>query len=99
MTAGSATSLLPVSASGSVALLVLFAAAAGAGVVAADFVAFDHLLVAAVGGAVAADHLQFGQFLFLLALDVAGEVLDGGLSYCALLLRLGGIRLLFFASL
>src|SRR5690242_10325924 len=99
MTAGSATSLLPRFGLRPVALLILFAATARAGVVTADFVAFDHLLITAVRAAIAADHLQFRQFLFLLALDVASEVLDGSLGDGALLLGFGGIRRLLFPAL
>src|SRR5690242_21917185 len=65
-------------------LLVFLAAAAGARIVAADFVALDDLLVRR-GAAVSADELQCGQLLFLLSLEVSGEVLDS---------RLGGLLLL-----
>ena len=68
------------------ALFIFFAAAAGARIVASHFVAFDHLFIAAVGGAVTTHHLQLSHFLFLLALDVFGEVLDGSLGDGPLLL-------------
>src|SRR5271157_2019161 len=63
----------PHSCSGTVAFLILLAAAARAGVVAADFLAGHHLFGA--GGTVTAHELQFRQLLFLVALDVAREVL------------------------
>src|SRR5215472_16383742 len=50
-----------------VALFVFLAAAAGAGVVAADFVSFDDLLIGAVG-TIAAHHLQLFHFLLFLPL-------------------------------
>src|ERR1041385_5072425 len=57
----------------SVALLVLFATATGARIIAADLRAGDCLL----GGAgLAADELQRFHLAVLLALDVAREVLD-----------------------
>src|SRR5579872_5518383 len=81
------------------ALLVFLAAAAGAGVVAADFVAFDDGLIGAIGGAVAAHHLQLRELFFLFALDVAREVLHGGLGHGALLIGGGRRSVLLLAFL
>src|SRR5690242_2171464 len=77
------------------ALFVFLAAAARARIVAAYFVAFDHLLVARAA-AVAAHKLQLGQFLVLLPLNIAGEILDTGLRRGFLLLGLIRLRLFLF---
>ena len=84
--------------SGAVALLVLLAAAAGAWIVAPDFVALDDLFLAR-GGAVAAHELQLLQLSFLLALDIAREVLNLVLRLTLLLLDGGsGFRFVLFSS-
>src|ERR1700686_4814085 len=72
------------------ALFVFLAAAARAWVVAADLLAGLHRPGA---GAVVAAELQLRQFPFLLALDVASEVLHGVLGGLARLLRGVGTRL------
>src|ERR1700726_4340191 len=70
--------------SGSVTFLVLLAAAARAGIVAAGFLGGNGLLF--IGGRpAAADELQLGHFLVFLALDIAREIFDYGLSGPAVL--------------
>src|SRR5581483_12502974 len=69
-------------------LFIFFAAAAGAGIVAAYLVALDHLLVSG-GTAVAAHELQLSHFLFFLTLDILGEILDRGLGCLPLPLLFG----------
>src|SRR5689334_14145193 len=59
-------------------LFILFAAAARTGIVPADFVVVDRLLVA-VSRRVTPYELQLGQFLILFALNIAREILDVGL--------------------
>src|SRR6266849_2088144 len=77
------------------ALFVLFAASTGARIVAANLVVTDRLFVA-VAGSVPSDKLQLGELLFLLTLDIAREILNGGLRGGALLLSRGDGRLFFF---
>src|SRR5450432_4585120 len=72
------------------ALFVFLAAAAGARVVTADFLASLHRTGAR---AIVAAELYLRQFPFLLALDVAGEILHGGLGGQARLLGGVGTRL------
>jgi hypothetical protein len=78
------------------AFLILFPAAARARIVAADLVAFDHLLLR--GSTVAADQLQLGQFFVLVALHLARYVLYGSLGRAALLLDLRGVAVFFFLA-
>ena len=71
------------------ALLVLLAAPAGARVVAAHLLSGHRLLGAS---RIVAAELQRRQFLLLLALDIAREVLHGALGGLLLLLaRAGGL--------
>src|SRR5260370_11903837 len=67
------------------ALFVFLSASTGARIVAADLAVVDRLLVA-VARIVSPYKLQLGQFLFLLALNIAGEILDRGLRRRPLLL-------------
>src|SRR5260370_31851159 len=67
------------------ALFVFLSASTGARIVAADLAVVDRLLVA-VARIVSPYKLQLGQFLFLLALNIASEILDRGLRRRPLLL-------------
>src|ERR1700685_3064149 len=69
--------------SGSVTFLIFFAAAAGAGIVAAGLFGGNRLLFLG-GAAVTAGELQLGHFLVLLALDIAREIFDSGSRGAAL---------------